>query len=114
MRKIFISATAPLMMLLGSVAEAAPYQALASWYGPGFYGNLTANGEIYTGQELTVAHKTLPFGTRLRVCYDSCVTVRVNDRGPYIGAREFDLSQKAAETIGLLHNGVDFVSVEPI
>ena len=84
---------------------------LTSWYGPGFIGNLTANGEIYTAKEFTAAHKTLPFGTRLKVCYDRCINVRINDRGPYIGQRELDLSQAAAEAIGLIEPGVANVSV---
>jgi len=59
----------------------------------------------------TAAHKTLPFGTRLRVCYQGCVNVRINDRGPYIGARELDLSLGAAKTIGLVDPGVANVQV---
>jgi hypothetical protein len=53
---------------------------LSSWYGPGFHGNLTANGERYNQNGLTAAHKTLPFGTRLRVCFNRCAVVRVNDK----------------------------------
>ena len=79
---------------------------LTSWYGPGFHGRLTANGEIYNQYAMTAAHKTLPFGTRLRVCLNGCVVVRVNDRGPYIGSRELDLSKGAAEAIGLVGRGV--------
>jgi len=59
----------------------------------------------------TAAHKTLPFGTELRVCYRSCVDVRINDRGPYIGSRELDLSYAAAQSIGLVDPGVDYVSI---
>ena len=84
---------------------------LTSWYGPYFHGRLTANGEVYDQMGLTAAHKTLPFGTRLRVCYQGCVNVRINDRGPYIGARELDLSRGAAEAIGLVHPGVANVEV---
>ena len=117
MRKLFITATAPLMMLFGSVAEAAPYKALASWYGPGFYGNLTANGEVYTGQSFTAAHKTLPFGTRVRVTNPSTgqsIVVRINDRGPFIGAREYDLSSAAASAVGLKGPGVRYLQFEII
>ena len=97
-------------------AFAAPVQAssgsmLTSWYGPGFHGNLTANGEVYNQYGISAAHKTLPFGTRLRVCYEGCVDVRINDRGPYIGARELDLSYGAAKAIGLIEPGVAEVSV---
>ena len=84
---------------------------LSSWYGPGFHGRLTANGERYDMHGITAAHKTLPFGTKLRVCYKGCVDVRVNDRGPYIGARELDLSYGAAITIGLVDPGVANVQV---
>ena len=84
---------------------------LTSWYGPYFHGRTTANGETYNMYGLTAAHKTLPFGTRLRVCYDECVDVRINDRGPYIGARELDLSYGAAKAIGLIQPGVAPVTV---
>ena len=115
MRKLLIAATAPLLMLLGSVAEAAPYSALASWYGPGFYGRITANGEVYTGQQFTAAHKTLPFGTRVRVTNPSTgqsIVVRINDRGPFIGAREYDLSSAAATAVGLKGPGVKYLQFE--
>ena len=84
---------------------------LASWYGPGFNGNLTANGERYDMYGISAAHKTLPFGTKLRVCYQECVDVVINDRGPYIGARELDLSYGAAKAIGLIKPGVAVVNV---
>ena len=84
---------------------------LASWYGPGFHGRTTANGEVYNMYDFTAAHKTLPFGTKLRVCYQGCVDVRINDRGPYIGSRELDLSKGAARRIGLIHRGVGNVSI---
>ena len=82
-----------------------------SWYGPGFHGRTTANGERYDMHGLTAAHKTLPFGTKLRVCYQGCVDVRINDRGPYIGARELDLSYGAAQAVGLVGPGVANVEV---
>lgn len=109
-----ISATlAGAYFLCGNVLPVRATQTtmLTSWYGPGFHGNLTANGEVYDQMGLTAAHKTLPFGTRLRVCYDRCVNVRINDRGPYIGARELDLSKGAAQAIGLIHPGVADVDV---
>ena len=84
---------------------------LASWYGPYFHGRTTANGETYDMYGFTAAHKTLPFGTELRVCYDGCVDVRINDRGPYIGSRELDLSHGAAQAIGLINPGVANVQV---
>jgi rare lipoprotein A len=84
---------------------------ITSWYGPGFHGNLTANGERYNQNGLTAAHKTLPFGTRLKVCYKRCAVVRVNDRGPYAHNREIDLSKGAADAIGLTRSGVGRVQV---
>ena len=85
---------------------------LSSWYGPGFHGRLTANGERYDMHGYTAAHKTLPFGTKLRVCFRDCVVVRINDRGPYIGPRELDLSYGAAKAIGLIGPGVAPVNVQ--
>jgi rare lipoprotein A len=84
---------------------------IASWYGPGFHGNLTANGERYNQHALTTAHKTLPFGTRLRVCFKRCAVVRVTDRGPFIPGRNLDLSKGAADAIGLTGSGVGQVKV---
>ena len=110
MRKILTTAAT-----IGALAFAIPGSAagsmLSSWYGPGFHGRLTANGERYDMHANTAAHKTLPFGTKLRVCLDSCVDVRINDRGPFIGARELDLSYGAAKAIGLVGPGVANVSV---
>ena len=60
---------------------------------------------------ITAAHKTLPFGTKLRVCYKGCVDLRISDRGPYIGARELDLSYGAAQAVGLVEPGVANVEV---
>ena len=107
--KILCTSSALLLALSTSVSAGGSM--LTSWYGPGFHGRLTANGEVYDQMGLTAAHKTLPFGTRLRVCYQGCVNVRINDRGPYIGARELDLSRGAAEAIGLVDPGVANVEV---
>ena len=94
-----------------SPVQSAESTMLASWYGPGFHGRLTANGEVYNQMGFTAAHKTLPFGTRMRVCYQDCINVRINDRGPYIGARELDLSYGAAKAVGLVQPGVANVSI---
>tara|TARA_B100000073_G_scaffold79645_1_gene60555 strand:+ start:51 stop:407 length:357 start_codon:yes stop_codon:yes gene_type:complete len=116
MRKLLIALVAPFAVLLSAgAAQSAPFLALASWYGPGFYGNLTANGEVYYGDEYTTAHKSLPFGTRVRVTNPrtgQTIVVRVNDRGPYIGPREFDLSRTAAQAVGLIHAGVATLQFE--
>lgn len=81
----------------------------ASWYGPYFHGRQTATGETFNQHELTAAHKTLPFGTYLKVrnqLNDKTVVVRVNDRGPYVGDRSLDLSYAAAQCLGGDHVGV--------
>lgn len=83
---------------------------LASWYGPGFEGSVTASGEVFDPYGYTAAHRTLPLGTQLTVSYAGrSVQVTVNDRGPYSGGRDLDLSQGAAEYLGLTAAGVDWV-----
>lgn len=83
----------------------------ASWYGPGFVGHRTSSGEPYNPDALTAASKTLPLGSHLRICFHGdCVTVRINDRGPYVGNRILDLSEAAAEDIGLKSAGVGYVT----
>ena len=112
MRKIIGTACAALLCF--ALPSESRSTMLTSWYGNYFHGRTTANGETYNMYGNTAAHKTLPFGTKLRVCYQGCVDVRINDRGPYIGARELDLSYGAASAIGLVHPGVASVSVEYI
>jgi rare lipoprotein A len=80
----------------------------ASWYGPGFHGKTTANGEKFNKRAMTAAHKTLPFNTVVEVsCAETGkkVKVRINDRGPYAGGRIIDLSEKAAEKLGTKNIG---------
>jgi rare lipoprotein A len=87
----------------------------ASWYGPGFHGNLTANGEVYNQYGLTAAHRSLPFGTIVRVTNmdnGRSLIVRINDRGPYTRNRIIDLSKGAAQELGLISSGVAPVRVE--
>lgn len=84
-------------------------QGEASWYGPGFHGRQTANGERYDQNALTAAHKTLPFNTIVRVLNlnnGKSVVVRINDRGPYAEGRVIDLSREAASRIDMLDSGV--------
>ena len=90
-------------------------QGEASWYGPGFFGNLTANGEIYSPGTMTAAHRTLPFGTRVRVTNlwnGRSAVVRINDRGPSVGQRVIDLGHGAAGELGLFHSGIAQVKLE--
>lgn len=87
----------------------------ASWYGPGFNGRRTANGETFNQYALTAAHRTLPFGTRVMVTNlytGRQVVVRINDRGPYSGNRVIDLSKGAAAEIGLISSGVGTVQID--
>jgi rare lipoprotein A len=89
----------------------------ASFYGnePGEGGPLTANGERYNPGGLTAAHRTLPFGTRVRVTSPNTgrsVVVRINDRGPFIGGRIIDLSVGAARALGLTSSGVGTVRMD--
>lgn len=90
-------------------------RALVSWYGPGFHGRLTANGETFDQNAMTAAHKTLPFNTYVRVSNQSSgrsVIVRINDRGPFIEPREFDLSAHAGALLGLDKTGVGMMTIE--
>jgi rare lipoprotein A (peptidoglycan hydrolase) len=90
-------------------------EGVGSWYGPGFHGKRTANGEVYDQYELTAAHQTLPLGTRVMVTSltnDRAVEVRINDRGPFIGGRIVDLSYAAASVIGMIGPGTMRVSLE--
>jgi len=87
----------------------------ASWYGAKFHGRRTANGERYDMHQLTAAHRTLPFGTKVRVINERngrAVVVRINDRGPFAGRRIIDLSRGAAGAIGMVNSGVARVKLE--
>jgi len=95
-------------------------QGLASWYGKDFHGRKTANGEIYDMHAMTAAHKTLPLGTRIRVKNlnnRKTITVRVNDRGPFVRGRIVDLSYTGAKKLDMAHSGtapVEIVALEPL
>ena len=90
-------------------------QGVASWYGQSHHGRRTANGESYDMNGLTAAHRTLPFGSVVRVTRiddGRTVKVRINDRGPYAGNRIIDLSAQAARDIGMTESGTARVKVE--
>lgn len=102
----------------GSVGRQAVLSTLsgtASWYGPTFHGRRTASGTRYNMYEMTAAHKSLPFGTKVRVTNQnngrSCI-VKITDRGPFVGTRVIDLSKGAASAIGMLGSGVAKVTLE--
>ena len=87
---------------------------IASWYGPDFYGKFTANGELYDGNGLTAAHRTLPMPVNVRVTNldnGKSIIVRVNDRGPYARGRIIDLSRHAAELLDVVRSGTARVRV---
>ncbi len=87
----------------------------ASWYGDRFHGRCTASGEAFNQYALTAAHRSLPFGTRLRVTNvknGKAVIVKVNDRGPFVGNRILDLSKEAASRLNMLMSGIAKVQVE--
>jgi len=94
--------------LVAGILSGVPAQAKqcgqASWYGPGFYGNKTANGEVYRPGTMTAAHPSLPLGSWVRVVNRDnglIADVRINDRGPYYGGRILDLGHGAARTLGV-------------
>ena len=103
-----------LMMVTPSVATQSdqPTTVIASYY---YHGHTTANGEKFKPDGLTAAHKTLPFGTKVKVTNthnDKSVVVRINDRGPFIKGRTIDLSRGAAKEIGMIKTGVARVTLE--
>ena len=87
----------------------------ASWYGPGFYGGRTANGDVLRRGDFTAAHRSLPFGTKVRVTNlwnGRTAVVRINDRGPFVGHRVIDIGPGAASHLGLVASGVASVRLE--
>jgi rare lipoprotein A len=106
MKKLSVLAVS-IGLVITSALPAAAQCGQASWYGPGFHGRRTANGEIFNQNSLTAAHPSLPFGTRVRVTRGNrSVTVRINDRGPFTGGRIIDLSSGAARQLGIIDSGV--------
>ncbi|MEQ8405247.1 MAG: septal ring lytic transglycosylase RlpA family protein [Oceanicaulis sp.] len=100
-----------------AVAPRAVEEGLASWYGPGFHGNLTANGEVFDQAAMSAAHRTLPLPSLARVTRldtGQSVLVRINDRGPFVDHRVIDLSRAAAQVLGFIEDGVAQVRVEAL
>ena len=97
--------TVPTLLLLAAT--------VASWYGSPYHGRKTASGEVYDMNRLTAAHRTLPFGTKVKVTYkDKSVVVEITDRGPFVEGRDIDLSRAAAEEVGMLQVGVAEVEMD--
>ena len=109
-----ISTQEPMISLRDRSLIASTFGGRASWYGPGFHGRLTANGERYNQNAMTAAHRYLRFGTRVRVTNlrnRRSVVVRINDRGPYAKGRIIDVSAAAARSLGMIKSGVAPVRV---
>jgi len=90
---------------------------IASWYGPDFHGRETSSREIFDQNDMTAAHKTLPFGTYVMVTNlenDRSVVVRVNDRGPFVRGRVIDLSYASARVLGIVGPGTARVRIETL
>jgi rare lipoprotein A len=112
---------APSAVVLANAANTpvgASFEGIASWYGPGFAGRPTASGEPFDPAAATCAHRTLPFGTRLRVtridgtAAGASIELLVNDRGPHVDGRILDVSQSAAQRLGLVRDGLGRVRAE--
>jgi len=103
--------------LTAQTAENFSQEGIASWYGREFEGRPTASGEIFDSSQLTAAHPSLPFGTWLNVTNlhnNKKITVRVNDRGPFVAARIIDVSRAAAEQLDMIATGTAPVLIESI
>jgi len=113
---LFLLSVLPLGSQPAAAGRPAPYQeGYASWYGWQFHGRRTASGEVFDMDQLTAAHRELPFGTLLRVTNTrngSSIVVKVNDRGPFVEGRILDLSKAAADAIGMGGSGVVWVTLE--
>lgn len=111
------AANSSLFTLRSSLISAQIETGYASFYASRFTGKPTASGEKFHNDSLTCAHRTLPFGTMLRVVNLSNnrdVIVRVNDRGPFVRGRVVDLTRRAAQLLGFVNLGMTKVSVQPV
>jgi len=108
-RRGFLALGVLALLLPFGASHAAIQEGAVSWYGGKFHQRPTASGELFNANALTMAHPTLPFGTKVRVTNlrnGRSVVVRVNDRGPFVGHRIGDLSRAAAEALGMMKRGV--------
>ncbi len=134
MKSKLLSLVISLLVLIGSLVLAVPearapgavshrqpiepisvWDGTASWYGPGFHGRPTANGEIYDMYEATAAHLQLPLGSIVRLVNPETGQsrlVRINDRGPYVEGREIDVSYEVARSLGFEGRGLARVRIE--
>jgi rare lipoprotein A len=117
LKTILLSASIAFGALAPLAAEAASSCGIASYYGPGFHGRTTASGERFDSQAMTAAHRSLPFGSRVRVVNQDTgrsVTIRINDDGPHIPGRIIDLSAGAFSRIASLGEGLARVCVSKL
>lgn len=104
-----------LVVILAGCSRPLVQQGKASYYADKFNGRKTASGAIFRNGKRTAAHKTLPFGTRVRVVNmknGRSVRVRINDRGPYVAGRVIDVSRKAARKLGMIQDGITEVTLK--
>ena len=118
-RRIVLAGIISCLAVAGCATWMAPEEQIgvASWYGPGFHGNKTASGEVFDMHARTAAHRTLPFGTLVRVTRldtGASTVVRINDRGPTKRGRVIDLSNGAAQDLNLVKDGLARVRVDVI
>ena len=102
-------------LVAGCASSGSKTDGIASYYADKYQGRKTANGEIFDVGKMTAAHKTLPFGTRVRVTNlvnGKSVVVRVNDRGPFVAGRVIDLSPAAARKLDMIRAGIVRVKLE--
>ncbi len=114
-RKPIAALVVGLLLLLPQVFALEAETGEASWYGPGFHGRRTANGEVFDKEALTAAHRTLPFGTLVRVRnLDNGreALLRINDRGPFARGRILDVSEAGARALGMIESGTARVRIE--
>ncbi|MBI1729420.1 septal ring lytic transglycosylase RlpA family protein [Candidatus Acetothermia bacterium] len=118
MREIWLIGFFAILLVVGVVNRFSYDQTgIASWYGPGFNGKMTSNGETYDMNAMTAAHKTLPFNTLVKVIdldTGRSVIVRINDRGPFVPGRIIDLSLAAAKALGSDKKGIAHVGLKVV
>jgi rare lipoprotein A len=110
---LFIGISQPILAQKIKTTQTGP----ASWYGSKYHGRKTSSGERYNKNDMTAAHKTLPFGTKVKVtnlANNETVVLRINDRGPFVGNRIIDVSEVAAQKLNIHSRGVAKVKVEVI
>ncbi|PRY14882.1 rare lipoprotein A [Pontibacter ummariensis] len=111
---LIIGVSQPLLAQNNS-SKAKTQKGAASWYGSRYHGKKTSSGELYNKYEMTAAHKTLPFGTKVKVtnlANNESVVVRINDRGPFVGDRIIDVSEAAAKELEFHSKGIGRVKIE--